>query len=54
MPSRAVPELRETILPAKKERYFSAYIDELQKKMIADGSIKINDSVMSQISNLLQ
>jgi peptidyl-prolyl cis-trans isomerase D len=51
---KALPELRETILPAKKERYFSAYIDELQKKMIADGSIKINDSVMSQISNLLQ
>jgi len=51
---KALPELRETILPSKKERYFSAYIDELQKKMIADGSIKINDSVMSQISNVLQ
>jgi peptidyl-prolyl cis-trans isomerase D len=51
---KALPEVRETILPAKKERYFRAYIDELQKKMIADGSIKVNDSLLSQISNLLQ
>ena len=51
---KAVSDLRQSILPGKKERYFSAYIDELQKKMLADGSIKVNESVMSQISSQLQ
>ena len=51
---KALPALREDMLPAKKERYFSAYIDELQKKMQAEGSISINESAMAQISNQLQ
>jgi len=46
--------LRQTILPEKKQRYFTAYIDELQKKMVADGSIRVNESMMSQISSRLQ
>ena len=51
---KGLPDLRQTILPEKKQRYFTAYIDELQKKMIADGSIKVNESMMSQISSQLQ
>jgi peptidyl-prolyl cis-trans isomerase D len=49
---KALPTLREELLPAKKERYFSAYIDELQKKMLADGSIKIYESALAQVSSL--
>jgi peptidyl-prolyl cis-trans isomerase D len=49
---KALPDLRQAILPGKKQRYFTAYIDELQKKMIADGSIKVNEGLMSQISSL--
>jgi len=51
---KALPDLRQTILPAKKERYFTAYIDEVQKKMTTDGSIRINDRALSEISNLVQ
>lgn len=49
---KALPDLRQAILPEKKQRYFSAYIDELQKKMIMDGAIKVNEAMMSQISSL--
>jgi hypothetical protein len=51
---KALPELRQDILPAKKERYFTAYIDELQKKMLADGLISINETAMTQISSRVQ
>jgi hypothetical protein len=51
---KALPELRENMLPEKKQRYFAAYIDELQKKMQAEGSISINESAMAQISSRVQ
>ena len=51
---KALPMLREAMLPGKKEKYFAAYIQELQKKMQAAGSISVNDSTMSQISSQLQ
>jgi hypothetical protein len=48
---KAMPELREQLLPVKRDRYFSAYIRELQKKMQAEGSIFINEGAMAQIAN---
>ena len=51
---KALPDLRQDMLPAKKERYFTAYIDELQKKMQADGLISINETAMTQISSRIQ
>jgi len=51
---KALPALREEMLPAKKERYFTAYIDEQQKKMLSDGSIKIYESALAQVSSLAQ
>jgi peptidyl-prolyl cis-trans isomerase D len=48
---KAMPELREQMLPAKRDRYFSAYIRELQKEMQAEGSISINEGVMTQIAD---
>jgi len=51
---KALPELREDMLPAKRERYFTAYIQELQKKMQSAGSISINENAMTQISSRVQ
>jgi hypothetical protein len=51
---KALPELREEILPQKKQRYFAAYIDELQKKMQAEGAIAINESTMASVASSVQ
>ena len=51
---KELPILRESMLPAKKEQYFSAYVQELQKKMQDAGSIAINESALSQISSRVQ
>jgi peptidyl-prolyl cis-trans isomerase D len=51
---KALPELREDMLPAKRERYFTVYIQELQKKMQSAGSISINENAMAQISSRVQ
>lgn len=51
---KALPDLREDMLPAKRERYFTAYIQELQKKMQTAGSISINANAMAQISSRVQ
>ena len=51
---KELPMLRESMLPAKKEQYFSAYVQELQKKMQDAGSIAINESALSQISSRVQ
>ena len=51
---KELPTLRESMLPAKKEQYFSAYMQELQKKMQDAGSIAINESALSQISSRVQ
>lgn len=42
--------LRTELVPAKREQYFGAYIQEVRKKMEASGDIKINEAVMTQIA----
>ena len=42
------------MLPAKRERYFTAYIQDVQKKMQSAGSISINENAMAQISKPVQ
>ena len=51
---KSVPTLREEMLPAKREHYFTAYILDLQKNMQASGSISVNESVLSQIASRVQ
>jgi peptidyl-prolyl cis-trans isomerase D len=41
--------LRTQLLPARREQYFNAYIQEVRKKMETNGDIEINESIMSQI-----
>jgi peptidyl-prolyl cis-trans isomerase D len=42
--------LRTELLPSKREQYFGAYIQEVKKKMEANGDIKINDAVVTQLA----
>jgi len=51
---KALAGLRTEILNAKRERYFSAYIKEVQKKMEAAKTISINESALAQIAETVQ
>ena len=42
--------LRTELLPSKREMYFGAYIQEVKKKMEANGDIKVNDAVVTQLA----
>jgi len=42
--------VRTEMLPQRREQYFSAYIQDVKKKMESDKKIKINDSVVTQIA----
>jgi peptidyl-prolyl cis-trans isomerase D len=52
--TKALPTLREEMLPNKRSRYFEAYIQEQQKKMRASGSISVNESMLAQLSSQIQ
>lgn len=51
---KTLPTLREEMLPEKKEKYFTAYIQEIQKKMQEAGSISINKNAMAQVASRVQ
>ena len=42
--------LKNELLPSKREEYFGAYMMEVRKKMEANGDIKINEAVMTQLA----
>jgi hypothetical protein len=42
--------MRTELLPARREQYFNAYIQEVRKRMEAGKQIKINESVVNQIA----
>jgi peptidyl-prolyl cis-trans isomerase D len=46
--------LRAELLNSKREKYFSAYIKEIQKKMEEAKTISINEGVMTQIAESIQ
>jgi hypothetical protein len=52
--AKALPDLRQEMLPTKRQRYFDAYIQEQEKKMKASGAISINERMLAQISSTLQ
>jgi peptidyl-prolyl cis-trans isomerase D len=52
--AKALPDLREEMLPTKRGRYFEAYIQEQQKKMRASGAISVNDAMLAQLSAQIQ
>ena len=51
---KALPDVRKSLLPAKRDRYFKAYIDELEKKMRDSKAIVSYDSVIAQIADRIQ
>jgi hypothetical protein len=47
---KSTATLRSELLPSKREQYFGAYIQEVRKKMEADGDIRINEDVLTQLA----
>jgi peptidyl-prolyl cis-trans isomerase D len=47
---KALDMIRTEMLPARREQYFNAYIQEVRKRMEAAKQIRINESVMTQIA----
>jgi peptidyl-prolyl cis-trans isomerase D len=48
---KSVDQMRIELLPARREQYFNAYIQEVRKRMEAAKQIKINESVVNQIAS---
>jgi len=47
---KSVDSVRSEILPQRRDLYFTAYIQDVRKKMESNKKIKINDSVVTQIA----
>ena len=47
---KSLDTVRGELLPAHREQYFSAYIQEVKKRMEAAKQIKINESVLTQLA----
>src|SRR2546422_7723866 len=47
---KSLDMVRNEMLPGRRDQYFSAYIQEVKKRMEAGKQIKINESIMSQIA----
>jgi peptidyl-prolyl cis-trans isomerase D len=47
---KSLEQMRTELLPARREQYFNAYIQEVRKRMETSKQIKINDSVVNQIA----
>jgi parvulin-like peptidyl-prolyl isomerase len=50
----ALADLRKDILPSKRERYFMAYIKEIEQKMRDSRQILVNETAMNQIADRVQ
>ena len=48
--TKSLETVRNEMLPGRREQYFSAYIQEVKKRMEAARQIKINESIMTQIA----
>jgi peptidyl-prolyl cis-trans isomerase D len=48
---KSLDMVRAEMLPQRREQYFSAYIQDVKKKMESAKKIKINDSVVTQIAS---
>src|SRR5262245_13327787 len=47
---KSLDTVRSEMLPQRREQYFTAYIQDVRKKMESNKKIKINDSVVTQIA----
>jgi peptidyl-prolyl cis-trans isomerase D len=51
---KAAESLKADLLNTKRERYFTAYIKEIQKKMEDEKRISVNEPVMNQIADSIR
>jgi peptidyl-prolyl cis-trans isomerase D len=51
---KALPALRAEMLGGKRERYFTAYVKDVQKKMEEAKSISVNETALAQIAETVQ
>jgi uncharacterized protein YpuA (DUF1002 family) len=49
---KSMDTVRNEVLPSKREQYFSAYIQEVRKRMEANEEITIDDAMVNQIAQL--
>jgi cytochrome oxidase assembly protein ShyY1 len=47
---KSIDTVRSEMLPQRRDLYFTAYIQDVRKKMESNKKIKINDSVVTQIA----
>src|SRR5439155_25377580 len=47
---KSLDQMRVELIPARREQYFNAYIQEVRKRMESTKQIKINESVVNQIA----
>jgi peptidyl-prolyl cis-trans isomerase D len=47
---KSIDSVRSEMLPQRRDLYFTAYIQDVRKKMESNKKIKINDSVVTQIA----
>jgi peptidyl-prolyl cis-trans isomerase D len=51
---KAMPALKTDLLNSKREKYFSAYIKDVQKKMEEAKAISVNEDALAQIAETVQ
>ena len=50
---KSMEAVRTEVVPGKREQYFSAYIQEIRKKMETNKEIRINESILTQIAQTI-
>ena len=50
---KSMETVRTEVVPGKREQYFSAYIQEIRKKMETNKEIRINESILTQIAQTI-
>ncbi len=50
---KSMETVRTEVVPGKREQYFSAYIQEIRKKMETNKEIRINESILTQLAQTI-
>ena len=50
---KSMETVRTEVVPGKREQYFSAYMQEIRKKMETNKEIRINESILTQIAQTI-
>jgi len=50
---KSMETVRTEVVPGKREQYFSAYMQEIRKKMETNKEIRINESILTQLAQTI-